>query len=534
MSNIELHFDSPWLLLLLIPAAAAVLVPWLRIPASLRSGFRRTATVIFHIIISVVLVFVLAGFSISYMPSRDITKEEEEEETAEDETEEIGGILLIADRNASADDILPLMPEELPVRVVNPLRAPTNIDVLSSYDKIMLLGVSANDLPERLAGQLAMYVQQGGSLLVSASDHSLSLGNMRNTTYETLLPVSFDYTSQSGEGIALVLVIDCSNSMTMNSGWWGGRYTDYLSLAKQGAIKSVEYMNEKDMIGIVSFNSRATLRSELVQATETQKAILSRTVSSLNTSRGTFYCDALTLAWEQLADCDMDVRHVIFLSDGEPSDYGYDDIVKDMAKDGITVSTISIGYSSYELSSMAEEGNGRYYEVSSVSDLPDIMLGETETAVSDPLVDEPAEITLKGGIPTDLPAVSAYIGTTMKDGAELILQTESRDPILARWTVGEGEAEAFMSDLLGGWTSQWLETNPGRSMLRQIFSMGISDKSSADERLTEEKDSSDRIVTQFLLPLSIILVIVLLADIAVRRLRWKDILALFQKTQTKI
>ena len=162
MSNIELHFDSPWLLLLLIPAAAAVLVPWLRIPTSLRSGFRRTATVVFHIIISVVLVFVLAGFSISYMPSRDITNENEEEEVAEDETEETGGILLIADRNASADDILPLMPEELPVRVVNPLRAPTNIDVLSSYDKIMLLGVSANDLPERLAGRLAIFTSRNG------------------------------------------------------------------------------------------------------------------------------------------------------------------------------------------------------------------------------------------------------------------------------------------------------------------------------------------------------------------------------------
>ena len=73
MSNIELHFDSPWLLLIVIPALAAVLVPWLLIPAQRRSGFRKTAPVVLHAVLSVVLVLVIAGITLSYSPHTDDT-----------------------------------------------------------------------------------------------------------------------------------------------------------------------------------------------------------------------------------------------------------------------------------------------------------------------------------------------------------------------------------------------------------------------------------------------------------------------------
>ena len=62
---------------------------------------------------------------------------------------------------------------------------------------------------------------------------------------------------------------------------------------------------------------------------------------------------ALELAREQLSDADAEVRHVIFLSDGEPSDDGFLDIVEDMAEEGITLTAIALGYSSPVLSSMA-------------------------------------------------------------------------------------------------------------------------------------------------------------------------------------
>ena len=352
---------------------------------------------------------------------------------------------------------------------------------------------------------------------------------MRNTAYEALLPVSFEYSAESGESVALMLVIDCSNSMSGAGGWWFGS-AENLSMAKQGAIRSIETLSAGDQVGIVSFNSTATLRSPLVPATEPEKAALSRMVSALDTSRGTYYCDALTMAWEELAKSDAAVRHVIFLSDGEPSDYGYDEIVEEMARDGISLSAIAVGYSSRILSDMAEEGGGRYYPVQSVEELPDIMLGETETVLSDPLIEGTSGVTLPGGIPTDLPALGGYVGTTLKDTASLSLQSETGDPVLAAWTLGGGSAQAFASDLTGEWTAEWRATNPGRRMLRQIFASGIvppEEGQQDGEASFDEAKPETRRFADLLLPAGLLLLLLLLADIAIRRLRWKDILMAF-------
>ena len=47
MNNVELRFEYPWLLLLLLPALALVLVPWLRIPAAGRRGAAKILPAVF-------------------------------------------------------------------------------------------------------------------------------------------------------------------------------------------------------------------------------------------------------------------------------------------------------------------------------------------------------------------------------------------------------------------------------------------------------------------------------------------------------
>ena len=350
---------------------------------------------------------------------------------------------------------------------------------------------------------------------------------MKGTAYETLLPVSFDYSAEKEDGVALILVLDTSNSMSEPD--MRGQ-SEKLSMAKQGTIRCIETLSAEDTVGIISFSDSAVLCSPLVPATETEKAVLSRLVSTLETNGGTIYTGALQRARRELRASDARFRHVIFLSDGEPSDGRYDEkTVRLMAEEGVTLSTIAIGYSSPILTEMAAKGGGRTYIVENVENLPDIMLSETETVLSDPLKLTETAVILPGGVPTDLPALRGYVGTTLKENADLVLQTETGDPLLAEWKFGGGSAAVFASDFTGDWTARWRETNPGRGMLRQIIADGIGTASEEPEEETavEFSEPGTRTWTDLLFPFGILLLILSIADFAIRRLRWKDILRTF-------
>ena len=513
MNNIRLTFETSWVLFLLIPVLALILVPWFFVPRKQRRGFRNTASAVLHSLLAVILVFVLAGTGLSWtgMPP-DRAEEPETEETRET-------FLIVADSGEAAETILPFLPEDIEADIRLPDQVPPSPADLDRYRKIILLGVSADDLPEQFGSQLALYVREGGHVLAAGGEHGLSLGNMKGTAYETLLPVSFDYSAEKGDGIALILVIDTSNSMD-EPDMWG--QSERLSMAKQGTIRCIETLSAEDTVGIISFSDSAVLRSPLVPATETQKAVLARLVSSLETNGGTIYAGALQRARRELRASDAPVHHVIFLSDGEPSDGRYDEkTVRLMVEEGVTLSTIAIGYSSPILTEMAAKGGGRTYTVENVEDLPDIMLSETETVLSDPLKRKETAVILPGGVPTDLPALHGYVGTTLKENADLLLQTETGDPILAEWTFGSGSAAAFASDFAGDWTARWRETNPGRGMLRRIFADGTVP---ASEEWEEEipvglSEPGTRTWTDMLFPFGLLLLVLSLADFAVRRRR---------------
>ena len=65
MSNIELTFENPWLLLLLIPAFAVILLPFFFLPKTRRKNFRKVAPVVIHIIVVALLILIIAGFTIT-------------------------------------------------------------------------------------------------------------------------------------------------------------------------------------------------------------------------------------------------------------------------------------------------------------------------------------------------------------------------------------------------------------------------------------------------------------------------------------
>ena len=384
-------------------------------------------------------------------------------------------VLIIYGDNADETALEKILSEHLQTDAVSAALAPENIIGLCDYDEVILLNVNKIELPNQYDQLLEQYVSDyGRSLLIVGGRNTLIYGGMQESAFEDFLPVTFEYQkADDGEPVALMLVLDCSMSMSNNS--------TNLAVAKQGAIKSVNAMTENDFVGIVSFNSTAYLKSPLIKATEANKESLVRIISELNTSQGTYYTEAFEQAYEALKDSDQNIRHILFLSDGNPSDSAYTEPIKSIVADGITISTIGLGYSSEILSKIADYAGGRYYYIASEADLPSIMLSETEQVTASSLVEQTVtpviaiSSELTNNLEMDaLPQLDGYLGLSTKEDANAYITTEDGDPIFAVWNYGKGTVACFTSDLTEKWSADWLTSSLGNELIERMVTTTVN------------------------------------------------------------
>lgn len=332
--------------------------------------------------------------------------------------------------------------------------APKKLQELCDYDGILLLNVHADDLPKHFGDTLNSFVYDyGRSLVAIGGDDTFMYGAMRDNAYEEMMPVDFSLSRTSeDDSVALMLVIDCSLSMSQQSA--------YMSLAKQGAIKCVQGMTENDFVGIISFNQTATVEAPLEKNTDAHKDSLNRIISGLTTSQGTYYTDALALAHQELLKSDAPIKHILFVSDGGPADSTYKDLIPQIAGDNIAISTVALSYESTILSSMAENCGGTYYHIVEATDLPDIMLSLTQQVSVNAFMSGafiPQKAADSGlAVASLLPQLDGYLGTTLKKGADLHLTVGEDHPLYASWTWGKGSVACFTSCLDTAWGSRWL------------------------------------------------------------------------------
>jgi hypothetical protein len=148
-----------------------------------------------------------------------------------------------------------------------------------------------------------------------------------------------------------------------------------------------------------------------------------------------------------------------------------------MVADRITVSTVLIaGHSGPQtMVWMAEQGRGRFYNVSSPDQLPQIFIKETAVILKSAIYEEPfkpqvqsASEVVRGIGAADYPQLLGYVATSFKPRAETPLLTDKGDPLLAHWQFGLGRAVAFTSDARAKWARNWLDWERYRQFWSQI------------------------------------------------------------------
>jgi Mg-chelatase subunit ChlD len=333
---------------------------------------------------------------------------------------------------------------------------PRSLAELARYDMFMLSDVPADRLSVEQSDVIERYVRDlGGAFMMLGGQHSYGLGGYNGTRIEELLPVFMDSERRRDEHtLALALVIDCSGSMSGTK----------IELAKDAAKAASEVLGANDSIEVIGFSGEPE-RIVRMQSARNRLRI-AQNIARITAQGGTSIFPALDAALQDLLATSARVKHVILLTDGQTQESGIPDLVQAMRAEAITVSSVGLGSDVNRslLQQLANAGGGRAYFTDDPHNVPRIFVRETTTVGQNSAVEEllrivpsePADF-LKGIELGAAPLLRGYVATRPKPRpAQVVLQSELGDPLLARWRVGLGWVLAWTSDLKPRWAADLL------------------------------------------------------------------------------
>lgn len=428
--------------------------------------------------------------------------------------------ILILERNRDeAAPLADILSEDFNVTVLNiledPEELPSTLKELCNYEQVILVNMSNGDLtggnmPAGFDRLLYDYVYDlGGSLFTVGGEndvgadgnpvpHAYNRADMAGTLFQQMLPVqAIDYSPP----LAVMLVIDCSGSMS------SGRF----DAALKGAEECLDSLTERDFCGVMGFSTSSSEAVNVLPVSQREK--IRTAIRNLDDesggsgSGGTVFSDAIDKAGRALAPIPVERKHIILVTDGNPSDHldqsDEDDrnfygkyIDYNYTQNGITMSVVTVGMTSgsrEQMEKTAQRGHGGYYDVKlddpdgTISvymrqDLASVELAEIQDGTEfTPGIKDQTSVLLGIDSDTVIPPLKGYYGTKAKEGAKVPLTFEYV-PIYASWKFGEGNVGSFMSDLNGNWSEKFIADSVGQLLIKNIaYSLAPAGELEADK-----------------------------------------------------
>jgi Mg-chelatase subunit ChlD len=353
-------------------------------------------------------------------------------------------VLLVDDEPAAAAPFAALLGRlGYESRVVRPDELPTVDTELEELGLIVVREVAASSLGAQRQAALDRYVRRGGGLLVVGGDKAFGAANYQLTGLEKMLPiVATDQPLEQQRSLALVLVVDKSLSM---------KDERRLELAKAAAKRGVDVLTERDQVGVIAFGDESQWVSRLAPLAD-KREVLAR-IDALEASGLTNMYPAMARAYLALSQADADSRYAIILTDGVPSPGDFGEIAQRMADADITVSTVSLSQGADQtiLKDIARIARGNHHHAADPADLPQILEGETRTAVSQVAASETSALAQRRFPGLDVataPTLTGFVTTRFKPHAQVLLVAGEGDPLLTWWRYGRGVAMALTADMV--------------------------------------------------------------------------------------
>jgi uncharacterized membrane protein len=386
--------------------------------------------------------------------------------------------ILIVSSNPEEDRQLAaaLQTSRLEISLVGVNSFPATLTEMQSYDAIFISNVSAGDLGSDRQKLLESAVRDFGvGLVCVGGDQTYAAGGYRGTPLEATLPVSMELDSKkvlpSG---AVVLIMH------------GMEFNDGNQVARDCAQGVLAALGPNDEMGVLLWDGTEHWLFPLQKVGK--KSDLARQIAGMNQGDLGSFQGIMDLAHQSLKKSTANLKHIIVFSDGDPGP-PTPALMQAIVNDRITVSTVLIsGHSGPDtMTFIADQGKGRFYNVSSPNDLPQIFIKETAVILKSAIYEEPfkpqvrsVSELVRGIAPGDYPSLLGYVATTPKPRAETPLLTDKNDPLLAHWQYGLGRAVAFTSDAKAKWARIWLNWDKYRQFWSQIGQWSLRRLDSAD------------------------------------------------------
>lgn len=335
---------------------------------------------------------------------------------------------------------------------------PFDLSNYLSYDAIIFDNVPGYQVGEAKMTVIEQAVKNFGvGFMMVGGDNSYGLGGYFKTPIEKLLPVEMEVKGKEQlPSLGLIIVMDKSGSMSGNK----------FELAKEAAARSVELLREDDTLGFIAFDDRPW---EIIEAkTLTDKEETLEKILSISVGGGTDIYPGLELAYERLSDLKLQRKHIILLTDGQSATQNdYAELISDGLGKSTTLSTVAIGQDADRalLEDLAQMGTGRFYDVMDESTIPAILSRETVMISRTYIEDNPFYPTISGDAAWQslfvdgVPQLNAYIATTAKQTATVVMESTKEDPVVAEWMYGLGRTIAYTSDSTGAWSGDFARFN---------------------------------------------------------------------------
>lgn len=341
------------------------------------------------------------------------------------------------------------------------LAAPTDTATLGRYDSVVVVDAAADSFPKDSLAALARAVHDlGKGLVTMGGPNAYGPGGWKDTPLEEALPLRMDIPNRKDKPkVAVVLVME-----TMED-----QQADQVVLGAAEAV--IDKLSADDQVAVT--DGRAGFVVPMTPARD-KKAIEAK-LEAATLGDAPSYLPFLQMAVQALLRTDAPLKHIVVLGDGDPDllagqQQQVQAFLQQSLSQGITTSAVAVDvhgqpqYMSY-MQDIARSGGGRFYLSNNPSQVPQLFLKESITALRPWYEQEPffpkiaASGDLLQGVATDaFPQLGGYVVTTPKPGAEQYLISPKNDPVLAAWSYGLGRAVAWTSDASGRWTGGFLRS----------------------------------------------------------------------------